>query len=540
MPGVNALVGRLVSRADEGQASHAFSATFVAATICLIWYCAVSVVCLVGSTQLFRYYSRPPPSSKSAQSSTTAPYVTIIRPLKGLEPNLYQCLAATFLQDYPKDKLTIFFCVPDRNDPAGPVLKQLLDDFPGFDAQCVVEEDDPALQGHGAQQTLGPNPKIRNMSRAYREAKGDIVWIIDCNVWVAKGACGRMVDTLIGNRGIQNKFVHLLPLVVDVAGTPVSEGSQALLGTDTSNGQFKVFTSSTESHQLRTDASFDVWKDGGGRIEELFMSSAHAKFYTAINTVLVAPCIVGKSTMFRRSHLNSLTEGKGIDFFSENICEDHLIGDLLWKKQVTAERQGQKWGKHAMVFGDLAIQPMAGMSVREYIARRVRWLRVRKFTVTLATFVEPGTESFLCSLYGAYAFTTLPFFHDRFAIPQTWTAFALIWLASVSLWCFMDWTLYKKLHSGASIETDEHTPTFALPPTGSSRRPFTVWLWAWLAREGLAGPIWLWAVYGGATVAWRGKKFWVGMDMKVHEISPEAKGQSNGKTSHVPLKTRQD
>lgn len=464
--------------------------------------------------------------------------------MKGLEPSLYQCLASTFRQDYPRDRLTIFFCVPDRKDPALPVLQQLLQDFPRFDTKLLVEEEDAELQAKTADELFGPNPKIRNMSKAYREAKGDIIWIIDCNVWVAKGACGRMVDTLIGNRGVQNKLVHLLPLVVDTVGTAVPESSRQLLGSDIPDGHERVITSSTNSHQIRQDTGFDLWKDGGGRIEELFMSSAHPKFYTAINTVLVAPCIVGKSTMFRRSHLNSLTEGQGIDFFSENICEDHLIGDLLWKKNVPGELAGEKWGKHAMVFGDLAIQPMAGMSVGEYVARRVRWLRVRKFTVTLATFVEPGTECFLCSLYGAFAFTTLPFFSEHLGISQTWSAFATFWLFSVSAWCVMDWTLYKKLHSGSSIEIDENTPTFALPPKGNSRRPFLVWFFAWLAREALALPVWTWAVYGGVTVAWRGKKFWVGMDMKVHEVKPIVKnvlnGIANGSSEHTPLKARQD
>src|SRR5262249_31049340 len=134
----------------------------------------------------------------------------------------------------------------------------------------------------------------------------------------------------------------------------------------------------------------------------------------------------------------------GIDFFSYNICEDHLIGDLLWRKKVASELPplNQNFGKHALVFSDLAIQPMAGMSVSAYIARRIRWLRVRKFTVTLATLVEPGTESFLCSAYGAFAITTLPWFQENLGISQTWPAFALVWLLSVSLWCIVDWTLY--------------------------------------------------------------------------------------------------
>ncbi|GAB7346994.1 hypothetical protein MBLNU459_g3145t2 [Dothideomycetes sp. NU459] len=449
------------------------------------------------------------------------------------------------IKDYPRERLKIFFCVSDRRDPACPTLQQLLADHPEFDAHLLVEEEDPALQGTVADELLGPNPKIRNMSRAYREAKGDIIWIVDCNVWVGKGACGRMVDTLAGTHGRKNKFVHLLPLVVDIAESPLPASSERLLNQSAVNGELRVASTSTSSHGVRSTHphSFHAWQDGGGRIEELFMSSSHAKFYTAINTVLIAPCIVGKSTMFRRSHLNHLTEGRGIDFFSENICEDHLIGDLLWKKKVPEEEQGERWGKHAMVFGDLAFQPMAGMSVREYIARRVRWLRVRKFTVTLATLVEPGTESFLCSLYGAFAFTTLPIFHDLLNIPHTWTAFIAIWLLSVCTWAFMDWTLYLKLHSGASVEVDHDTPAFARAPTSGSRRPFHVWLFAWLARETLAFPVWAWAVFGGVTVVWRGKRFWVGMDMKVHEIKSSidgAKETSKYGSMDAGIKARQD
>ncbi|GAB7364219.1 hypothetical protein MBLNU230_g4769t1 [Neophaeotheca triangularis] len=488
---------------------------WAAATICLIWFVAVVLVCAIGYTQLWRYFSSK--TAKEAWTSSEAPDITIIRPLKGLEPSLYDCLASTFRQDYPHEKLHIRFCIPDRNDSSLPVLQRLLNDFPNFDAQILVEAEDPELQ----RDLLGPNPKVRNMSRAYREAVGNLIWIIDCNVWIAKGVCGRMVAKLHGQgTPHRNKFVHQLPLVIDTIGTTTREETQGLLNPSPSDDLIRTSSASVESGTTTTN-NRTIQAIGGGRLEECFMSSSHAKFYTAINTVLIAPCIVGKSTMFRRSHLDSLTDNKGIDYFSENICEDHLIGDLLWKGQVPEEQRGETWGKHAMVFGDLAVQPMAGMSVAEYVRRRVRWLRVRKFTVTLATLVEPGTESFLCSLYGAFAFTTLPIFNESVAIPQSWTAFAGFWLAIVVVWCFVDWTLYRKLHSAASIEVDENTPAFARPPRDVGRRPLGEWLLSWLGREALALPIWMWAFWGGTQVEWRGRRFRVGMDMKVHELENE-------------------
>ncbi|KAL4883045.1 hypothetical protein BJY04DRAFT_185620 [Aspergillus karnatakaensis] len=486
----------------------------------LIWYSTVTTVCALGYYKLWKHCLRRPQKSYSA-TAPDAPHVTVIRPVKGLEANLYECLASTFRQEYPRDKLTVCLCVSSRSDPAYATLEKLVTDFPHVDARVYVEEEDPLLQdGNEQAYDLGPNPKIRNMSRAYREAKGDIVWIADCNIWVGKGLCGRMVDKLCGfgaDSGKENKFVHHLPVAVDITGADTWRQEQHVLATNgAGDGALKPGPLAM----------------GGGRLEELFLSSSHAKMYTAINTVLIAPCIVGKSNMFRRSHLDYLTapsDGRrrnpGIDYFSNNICEDHLIGDLLWKNKVREEKEeGRRLGKHALVYGDLAFQPIANMSVRSYIARRVRWLRVRKYTVILATLVEPGTESILCSLYGAYGVTTAlaQYLQDKgfqFASDlSTWKTFFTAFGLGLLTWNLIDWTVYIMLHSGKTVELDENTPTFVRPPQDTTRRRYRHWLAAWLGREILAFPIWFWAIWGGETVTWRDRKFRVGYDMKAHEL----------------------
>ncbi|KAJ6002166.1 hypothetical protein N7522_007393 [Penicillium canescens] len=537
-------------------ADGALSVPVAASWIALIWYTVVQLVCALGYFQIWRYFSRQPHRSRLANAAD-APHVTAIRPVKGLEPHLYDCLAATFRQDYPRDKLTICLCVSTRDDPAYPTLRKLITDFPYVDARVFVEEEDPLLQQDGTNTyTLGPNPKIRNMSRAYREAKGDIIWIIDCNVWVGKGVCGRMVDRLCGTGampGKKYKFVHHLPVAVDVTGeSNLLEERQALLDANRQASDADADVAAAVMPSVRPeDGPAAMIATGGGRLEELFLSSAHAKMYTAINTVLVAPCIVGKSNMFRRSHLDYLTgpslsnpqaRHAGIDFFSENICEDHLIGDLLWKKKVQEEKElGERWGKHALVFGDLAVQPVANMSVPAYIARRVRWLRVRKFTVLLATLVEPGTESFLCSIYGAWGITAALAPHLEQKGVQwasslgTWAAFFAFFVFSMICWILVDWTLYVKLHSAKAIEMDEGTPTFTRPQryrsSQTTRRPFMQWFAAWLGREVLALPIWVMAVYGGVTVVWRDRRFKVGFDAKVREIDPAAAMPSSSATN---------
>ncbi|KAH6641233.1 hypothetical protein F5144DRAFT_125785 [Chaetomium tenue] len=497
-----------------------------AALVSLVWSCAVFLVQTIGITQLLRNHTptRPKPVSPSLKHDEI-PHITIIRPVKGVEVGLYECLASTFRLAYPKSKLTIHLCVSSTDDPAYPLLQKVVADFPGFDARVLVEEDDPLLHGTGGHvNNLGPNPKIRNMSRAYREAKGEIVWIVDCNVWVGTGSAGRMVDKLCGfhpdgARTTPYKLVHQLPLVVDIE-EPKAAEELGLLSHDTK--------------QPRAPKSL---LDHGGRLEEMFMSTTHAKFYSAINTVGIAPCIVGKSSMFRKAHLDTMTDpaqnpilpasdatrGRGLDFFSSYICEDHLIGDLTWRSSPTdtTTTTTPRIGNHALVFGEVAIQPMSGMSVAAYVARRVRWLRVRKWTVLLATLVEPGIEPLLCSVHLSFALTTLPWTRGALGLPATWAAMAAVWAATVTAWMVLDRWFTSRMRRLESVEVDEDTPAFA---RGAGRqgaikqRPFLEWLAAWLGREVLALPIWTWAVLLGATVNWRGKQFLVRMDMSVVEV----------------------
>ena len=404
------------------------------------------------------------------------------------------------------------------------MIQHVVKQYPGFDARLMVEEEDPALHTNGPD-PLGPNPKIRNMSRAYREGKGDLVWIVDCNVWVSRGACARMVDKICGYGADGSfkkayKLVHHLPVCVDVHNDYKS-----------STDSFRLLRSMSQGHEVaqgRSSISQEAADGLGGRLEELFLSSSHAKMYVAISTVAIAPCIVGKSTMFRRSHLYGLTAAAGLDHFSHNICEDHLIGDLLWKSQIQhsqpcgsdpdSDNIWRHFGNHGLVKGDLAIQPVAGMSIKGYIARRVRWLRVRKFTVPAATAVEPATESVVCCLMGAWGLTSYPL--TKSTAGSTWLNMFAWWLLSMAIWNCVDRTVYLLLHSGATVEDNDNVPVFAksLAKPFSGRRDWITWLSAWLGREFLTFGIWFWAIWGGVSVTWRERRFWVGLDMRVHEI----------------------
>ena len=62
--------------------------------------------------------------------------MSILRPLKGLDPNLYENLESTFLQEYPNYE--IFLAVESEHDQALPVVRELMAKYPNVDARVVI------------------------------------------------------------------------------------------------------------------------------------------------------------------------------------------------------------------------------------------------------------------------------------------------------------------------------------------------------------------------------------------------------------------
>jgi ceramide glucosyltransferase len=99
------------------------------------------------------------------------PPVTIFKPLKGLDEELEENLRSFFHLDYPAYQL--LFGVADANDPAIPVVQELLAEFPGHDARLVAGA--PAF---------GLNPKVENLASMDRFRKHEVILISDSNVRV--------------------------------------------------------------------------------------------------------------------------------------------------------------------------------------------------------------------------------------------------------------------------------------------------------------------------------------------------------------------
>ena len=77
-----------------------------------------------------------PRSPLATAPPNSVPGVSILRPLKGLDANLYENLESTFTQEYPN--FEIILSVADEQDQALPVARDLISKYPSTNARIII------------------------------------------------------------------------------------------------------------------------------------------------------------------------------------------------------------------------------------------------------------------------------------------------------------------------------------------------------------------------------------------------------------------
>ncbi len=192
------------------------------------------------------------------------PPVSILKPLRGLDDNLFDNLASFCTQNYPEYE--ILFSLQDHNDPAYKVAKKVQDRFPDKNITIVVERC-----------AVGLNPKVNNLIPAYRKARHPFVLISDSNVMVDENYLSEIT------RHAHDPAIGLVSNVIRGAGG----------------------------------------RSIGATLENLHLNSFILGSVSFLDRFLGMPCVIGKSMLMKKEDLEKLG---GLAAFKDILAEDFIIG----------------------------------------------------------------------------------------------------------------------------------------------------------------------------------------------------------------------
>jgi ceramide glucosyltransferase len=122
-------------------------------------------------------------TSGRVRPASNLPPVSILKPLKGTDPEMYASFRSHCLQDYPEYE--IIFAVSGADDPAIDSVKKLQREFPGRRIQLVV-----------VPKILGANVKVSNLAQMLPEAHYDILIVNDSDIRVQPDYLRRVIAPL--------------------------------------------------------------------------------------------------------------------------------------------------------------------------------------------------------------------------------------------------------------------------------------------------------------------------------------------------------
>ncbi|HUI68271.1 MAG TPA: glycosyltransferase [Nitrospirota bacterium] len=239
-------------------------------TIFLICCVVISIIGLIlyllqiGATHSLIKSGQKPGKITSACETYSLPPVSVLKPLRGLDDNLFDNLASFCIQDYPEYE--ILFSLQDHNDPAYKVAKKIQDKYPDKHITIVVERCN-----------IGLNPKVNNLVPSYQKARHPYILISDSNVMVGKDYLREIM------RHTQDPAVGLVSNVIrGVGGRSI-----------------------------------------GAILENLHLNSFILGSVSFLDQFLGMPCVIGKSMLMKKKDLETIG---GLEAFKDILAEDFIIG----------------------------------------------------------------------------------------------------------------------------------------------------------------------------------------------------------------------
>ncbi len=136
-------------------------------TVCLLVAAIPFIYYWIAIYSSWRFFNEPAPKSRDRFT----PPVSILKPIRGVDPGAYENFASFCRQDYPEYE--IIFCVSGADDPVAPLIDRLQREFP--ERRIVL------LYGSGR---IAANDKVAKLARMVEEARYEYVVINDSDVRV--------------------------------------------------------------------------------------------------------------------------------------------------------------------------------------------------------------------------------------------------------------------------------------------------------------------------------------------------------------------
>jgi ceramide glucosyltransferase len=140
------------------------------------------VLCIRSALAFLRKARRSP-----ATTTSSLPQVSILKPLKGIDPGIYESFRSHCLQDYPEYE--IIFGVSDSEDPAIESVRKLQREFPQRRIQLVV-----------CDKILGANVKVSNLAQMLPAAHYEYLIVNDSDIRVEADYLRRVMAPLADSR----------------------------------------------------------------------------------------------------------------------------------------------------------------------------------------------------------------------------------------------------------------------------------------------------------------------------------------------------
>jgi ceramide glucosyltransferase len=121
---------------------------------------------------------------------TFTPPVSILKPLRGTDRQMYESFRSHCLQDYPRYE--IIFGVNDVADPAVPEVERLQREFPEHDIRLTI-----------CPEPTGGNRKVCNLAEMMKAAKYNHIVINDSDIRVERDYLRRIVGPMAATQGTQ-------------------------------------------------------------------------------------------------------------------------------------------------------------------------------------------------------------------------------------------------------------------------------------------------------------------------------------------------